>query len=74
MSRSRRLPIIKGKPRNYKRTALYWRKIRRVNRMKITQGEDPVSPKLLINDYDYCDYVLDFRYYNSPSKIKAKRK
>jgi hypothetical protein len=34
MSRSRRIPIIKQKPRNYKRTAAYWSPIRsRINQI-----------------------------------------
>jgi len=74
MSRSKKLPIIKDKPRNYKRTALYWRKIRRVNKMEVTQGKDPINPKLLINDYNYCDYILDYRNFDSSFQIKAKRK
>ena len=30
MSRSYRIPILKDKPRNYKRTSAYWRPIRRI--------------------------------------------
>jgi hypothetical protein len=30
MARSYRLPILKDKPRNYKRTSAYWRPIRRI--------------------------------------------
>ena len=34
MSRSYRIPIIKQKPRNYKRTSAYWRPIRsRINQI-----------------------------------------
>ena len=42
MSRSKRLPIIKDKPRNQKRTSLYWRPIRRIW-------------KEIINSYKYED-------------------
>ena len=30
MSRSKKIPVLKDKPRNYKRTSDYWRPIRRV--------------------------------------------
>ena len=83
MSRSRRQPIIKDTPRNHKKSALYWRTIRRVTKQKvhILKIDPDVSipiPKEIVNDYNYCDYVIDFRYgkrkKNEKFKEKAKRK
>jgi hypothetical protein len=68
MSRSRRQPIIKDRPRNEKKSSLYWRIVRRVINNKVRQiiktDEDEVDlpePKEIVNDYDYCDYVIDYR-------------
>jgi hypothetical protein len=68
MSRSRRQPIIKDRPRNEKKSSLYWRIVRRVINSKVRQiiktDEDEVDlpePKEIVNDYDYCDYVIDYR-------------
>lgn len=68
MSRSRRKPIIKDRPRNKKKSTLYWRIVRRVINGKvrilkdnpIEEGQLP-EPKEIVNDYDYCDWVSDFR-------------
>lgn len=74
MSRSRRKPIIKDKPRNSK-AASYYRKIRRINKQRVLQGLEPLSPKEIFNDYDYCDYILDLRYSkNKKQKLKYSRK
>ena len=104
MSRSYKLPIIKDKPRNYKRTPAYWRPIRRIWKHTIRNSITPSywdmldspeivfigkedmtleekdayimkfeasipddeidfpNPKTIINDYDYCDYIWDWRY------------
>lgn len=61
MSRLRRIPYIKDKPRNKKRTHLYWKRIRRVckNIIKSKLPDDNLifpNPKSIVNDYDYCDY------------------
>lgn len=60
MSRSKRKPYIKDKPRNHKRTTLYWSRIRSVikNKLRSSNLEDVVlpNPREIINDYDYCDY------------------
>jgi hypothetical protein len=68
MSRSRRKPIIKDRPRNAKKSSLYWRVVRRVINDKVRQifsnpkGEiDLPEPKEIVNDYDYCDYKIDYR-------------
>jgi hypothetical protein len=67
MSRSRRQPIIKDRPRNEKKSSLYWRIVRRVINSKVRQiikNDDEIDipePKEIVNDYDYCDYVIDYR-------------
>ena len=37
MSRSRRKPIVKDRPRNKKKSSLYWRIVRRVTTGKVRQ-------------------------------------
>lgn len=46
MARSYKLPILKDKPRNYKRTSAYWRPIRRVWKQIIScyKYEEEVYP------------------------------
>lgn len=68
MSRSRRKPIIKDRPRNAKKSSLYWRVVRRVINDKVRQiksnPEKDLSlpePKNIVNDYDYSDYKIDYR-------------
>lgn len=68
MSRSRRLPIVKDRPRNAKKSSLYWRTVRRVINEKVKSyliaPSDDVSlpePKEIVNDYDYSDYKFDYR-------------
>ena len=64
MSRSRRKPWIKDKPRNQKRTSLYWRSIRRVwgNEIKSSKFWDEdfsfTDRKVIYNQYNYCDYTF----------------
>lgn len=71
MSRSKRKDFIKDKPRNYKATSIYWRKIRRIWRI-ITRrvDEETTYPEAqeIINDYDYCDY----RFIRCGDKFKRK--
>ena len=109
MSRSYRVPILKDKPRNYKRTSAYWRPIRsRINQIvrgyskrynnaildlqygedcddleikiveenSIMLGTDIPDPKTIINDWDYCDYIWDFRnsWHSKEDEIKYCRK
>lgn len=70
MSRSFKKPILKDKPRNNKRTSMYWRKVRRSTNNKLRtyiyhigsnlQDIDEPSlpqPREVVNDYDYCDWV-----------------
>lgn len=68
MSRSRRKPIIKDRPRNAKKSSLYWRVVRRVINDKVRQlfsnpdkEPDLPEPKEIVNDYDYCDFKIDYR-------------
>lgn len=82
MSRSRKIPIIKDRPRNKKKSSIYWRAVRRVINKKVKETlKDPEDteipdPKSIVNDYDYSDYTIDFRERNDDYeyKIKAKRK
>lgn len=68
MSRSRRKPIIKDGPRNYKKSSSYWRQIRRVIRDKVKYLSEDLedkqlpNPKEIINDYNYSDYRFDTRF------------
>lgn len=63
MSRSYRKDIIKDKPRNYKASTMYWRRVRRTWNIEVkkihTQEEIEISSsKNLVNDYDYSDYLF----------------
>lgn len=68
MSRSRKIPIIKDRPRNSKKSTGYWRVVRRVINGKVRNIDEENAddniipiPKEIVNDYDYCDYIVDFR-------------
>lgn len=68
MSRSKRKPIVKDRPRNAKKSSLYWRIVRRVINDKVRQIStkpeielDLPEPKEIVNDYDYSDYKVDYR-------------
>ena len=80
MSRSKRLPIIKDRPRNQKKSTLYWRHIRSTTNQVVRGIKDQLTdldgidednselneipnPKSIVNDYDYCDYIFDYRYW-----------
>lgn len=74
MSRSNKLPIIKERPRNHKKSTEYWRKVRRVISQSVRKlffkDEDEVvipNPKEVVNDYDYSDYTIDMRDISKPS-------
>lgn len=74
MSRSKRKPIVKDKPSVGKRK--YHRKIRRVTKSKVKSiEEDDILPlpQDLINDWNYCDWFIDFRN-NAKYKKKYSRK
>lgn len=68
MARSKKKPYIQDKPRTFKRTTLYWRKIRRVIKNALRSGKEPPDPKIIINDYDF----RDFRYL-SPNKEDERK-
>ena len=61
MSRSYRKAIYKdniGKKTYWRRVRSHWKNLMR-------SGVDPEqlpSEKTIINDYDYCDYVVDYEY------------
>lgn len=65
MSRSRKLPIYKDKGEK----KYYWRYIRssikNSLRSQLYSDLDYLelpNPKTIINDYDYSDYTIDFKY------------
>jgi hypothetical protein len=68
MSRSRKKPVVKDKPRNEKSGAKYWRAVRRVTNEKVKflnealDDETLPDPKEIVNDYDYSDYHIDYRF------------
>lgn len=77
MSRSTKKPIIKDAPRNAKKSALYWRAVRKgfkraVNRLARGEEVEIPSHHSLVNDYDYSDYTVI--PYDEESKKKFKRK
>jgi len=80
MSRSRKKPIIKDRPRNYKKSSNHWRTIRRVTKDKIrflqeTLEEEIIpDPKEIINNYDYSDYRFDMRFLSDEISEKESRK
>jgi hypothetical protein len=80
MSRSRRKPVEKDKPRNEKSGAKYHRTIRRVTNEKVRYLEDALEdeelpdPKEIINDYNYSDWKQDLRFRNDEMSKKQSRK
>lgn len=80
MSRSRRKPIVKDKPRNEKSGAKYWRTVRRVTNEKVRLmneigNDEPLpDPKEIVNDYDYSDYRIDLRFRDDELSEKRSRK
>lgn len=74
MSRSRKLPIYKdGSTRKNSWHKCLRRKVKRRIRQAVKdiirlrdyeEYEIPAS-KALINDYDWCDYILDYRQFNA---------
>lgn len=65
MSRSKKLDIIKDRPRNSKKSSIYWRKIRRfinIQIVKYLKGNSVILDKSIhksvMNDYDYSDYTI----------------
>lgn len=80
MSRSRRKPIVKDRPRNEKKSSIYHRTVRRVTNEKIRYLNEDVDdeilpdPKEIVNDYDYSDYKFDFRFNDDENSEKESRK
>lgn len=77
MSKSIKKPIKKDKPRNFKKSTIYWRKIRRIINYTIktfkNNWDEMILPKekSIINDYDYSDYTSDCRTKNDCYCIKT---
>ena len=68
MSRSHKKGYIKDRPRNIKKSSLYWRRIRSsikniIRSCKDFENLDIPNPKTIVNDYDYCDYIIDYENY-----------
>ena len=58
MSRSWRRPVLKDKyGSKEKKTKEYWRTVRRVSKDYVRRGLEPPNPKVIINDYNYIDYI-----------------
>lgn len=70
MSKSYRQPIYKDRGKEH---FIYWKKIRREWKQKLHSRKPLRNPKEIINDYDYCDYIFDWRF-DKESKWKQKRK
>ena len=71
MSRSYKQPILKDSPRNFKKSAIYWRTIRRVINYTIKNFRNNIDEmilpkeKTIVNDYDHEDWVSDCRNDNN---------
>lgn len=80
MSRSKRIPVVKDGPRNYKKSSYYWRKIRRVIKGRVRYLQETIEdevlpvPKEITNDYEYCDYRFDLRFDSDEMSEKESRK
>lgn len=55
MSRSYKKPIYKDKG-----NILYNRICRRRNKQLIRQGKEPLDNRSIVNDYDICDFKVDY--------------
>lgn len=68
MSKSRRLPIYKD--HGIARHSEYRRKIKRAIRQKVKdilnladrESYELPNPKVLVNDWNWCDYIFDYRF------------
>jgi hypothetical protein len=74
MSRSKKEPIIKERPKNHRKSTEYWRRVRRVINQAVRKlfykDEDEVvipNPKQIVNDYDYSDYTMYMRGISKPT-------
>jgi len=43
----------------------YHRKIRRITKQAVRNGDEIPNPKTIVNDYDYCDYWFKAEFKNS---------
>ncbi len=76
MSRSYKKAIIRDKkPSNN----TYHKKVRRVSKQALREGKEIPEARVIVNDYDYCDYIWDVE--NTPGldsvfrpKEKLRRK
>ena len=73
MSRSRKKAIIKDRPRNVNAAAFYWRRVRSAIKNAIRSCRDLENlevpdPKNIVNDYDYCDYIIDYEHDYKPTR------
>ena len=69
MSRSRKKAILKDRPRNAKKSALYWRNVRSTQNNAIRGCRDLEEleiphEKTIVDDYTYCDYKIDHEFDN----------
>lgn len=73
MSKSYKLPIYKDKGICHHK--FFRRKIKRLIRQKVKdiknlldiESYEIPNFKSLVNDYDWCDYILDYRYIKRPT-------
>lgn len=78
MSRSRKTPVINDGPRNEKKGLKYNRAVRRVIKKKVKfhnellDNEVIPNPKEIVNDYDYSDYHIDYRFLNDEEMSKKE--
>ena len=76
MSRSKKKPIYKDKGNKKD----YWKTVRRVTKHALRNGDENLpDPKEIVNDYEYCDFIIDFRFHRGrlwfrENKEKASRK
>lgn len=73
MSRSRKKAILKDKPRNGKKASSYWRAVRSriktaIKSCKNYEELEIPNPKTVVNDYDYCDYIIDYEHDYKPTR------
>ena len=67
MSRSYKLAIVKDRPRNAKKSSLYWRQVRSTQNNVIRSCRDfeeleIPNAKTIVDDYNYCDYKIDYEF------------
>lgn len=78
MCKSTKLPIYKDKNRHDK----FRRKIKRRIRQKVKdilnlidkESYELPDPKVLVNDWDWCDYIFDYRNSDKELQIKYSKK